>query len=689
MNVLVYSGQGTTVNSVAQCVATLRTLLANHYAVSTIDAPALIHEPWQKSTSLLIIPGGADLPYCRALNGAGNNKISSFVRKGGKFIGFCAGGYYGSKRVEFEESNPSYAVVGPRELAFYPGICRGTAFPGFVYDSEAGARAVKLLVDTEVLPDLQVNSESEHSFTFHSYYNGGGVFVNADDLKDESVAVIARYADDRKVDGGDAAIVYVKSGLGAAVLTGPHPEFSPKRLKTTDSSLPLGYSDMVKLLLKYDAQRLEFMKSLLAKLGLKVDRDIDQNTSPIPTPLYLTSAYPEALLQLWKSLTETEGLFQLDEDRKTLTHVGENDTFQFELSSESRFNLQSLQDSLEEEEDEIYELDKVIKHEIVYLSTRGRLELPSIRETPYWDHQLYYKYLNQSQSGNKPIFGSIINYAEVVSSTSTMLDKNLTLLRHLPTGFANIGTIQVAGRGRGGNVWVSPIGLLAVSFVVRHQASNQAVAPLVFIQYLASLAIVEAIRGYDAHSDQLDVRLKWPNDIYARNPSYDAEDEASSEYLKLAGVLVNSNYIGGEYLLVIGCGINTANEAPSTSLNTLVNKLNEQRRKHALPAISPFRLEILCAKILQTFEVMYDVFKTHGFQMFESLYYSRWLHSNAVVQLDMYGGAKAVIKGISLDYGMLVVDEIGFDGRPTSRKYTLQPDGNSFDMMKGLLKKKI
>lgn len=38
-------------------------------------------------------------------------------------------------------------------------------------------------------------------------------------------------------------------------------------------------------------------------------------------------------------------------------------------------------------------------------------------------------------------------------------------------------------------------------------------APVVFLQYLAALAVVEGIKTYDHGYQRVPVRLKWPNDI--------------------------------------------------------------------------------------------------------------------------------------------------------------------------------
>lgn len=174
------------------------------------------------SCALLVFPGGADLGYCRTLNGEGNRRISRYVNNGGAYLGFCAGGYYGSSKCEFEVGNPKLAVVGERELGFFPGVCRGLAFDGFVYNSEAGARAADVKINKAAFENVKDGLPD----TFKSYYNGGGVFVDAEKLKERKVEVLASYTEDLHVDSGEgkAAIVYRQIGQGHAVLTGPHPE---------------------------------------------------------------------------------------------------------------------------------------------------------------------------------------------------------------------------------------------------------------------------------------------------------------------------------------------------------------------------------------------------------------------------------------------------------------------------------
>ena len=139
---VVYADKGAGQRSVSTLVATLR---EHGLTVRTILADEVVAGGWEHGCDLFAMPGGADQPYCALLNGQGNARIRSFVAGGGRFIGICAGAYYGSARCEFELGT-ELEIAGARELAFFPGIARGAAFPGFVYAKETGSRAAELLL---------------------------------------------------------------------------------------------------------------------------------------------------------------------------------------------------------------------------------------------------------------------------------------------------------------------------------------------------------------------------------------------------------------------------------------------------------------------------------------------------------------------------------------------------------------
>lgn len=119
-------------------------------------------------------------------------------------------------------------------------------------------------------------------------------------------------------------------------------------------------------------------------------------------------------------------------------------------------------------------------------------------------------------------------------------------------------------------MWVNPAGCLVCSFTVRPPPSRDTKAALastslVFVQYLAGLAVTETCREILGPEAGGKVRLKWPNDIYAAPLDYDPgrlpvrKSKSSSgaadppkELKKLGGVLVSTNFSGGEVDLIVG-----------------------------------------------------------------------------------------------------------------------------------------
>ncbi|MBS0625537.1 MAG: biotin--protein ligase [Verrucomicrobia bacterium] len=169
-----------------------------------------------EKVDVFILPGGRDLPYHAALQGPGNAQIRSFVEKGGKFIGICAGAYYGCSQVVFDPGHP-LEVCGERELKFFPGSGIGPAygFGTFHYNSPIGARAA--LLETEI-------------GVFRAYYNGGCYFEG--DLTD--CKILARYGE---LAGKPPAIISRSIGQGEAILSGVHIEASPDILAEADPLL--------------------------------------------------------------------------------------------------------------------------------------------------------------------------------------------------------------------------------------------------------------------------------------------------------------------------------------------------------------------------------------------------------------------------------------------------------------------
>jgi biotin--protein ligase len=464
------------------------------------------------------------------------------------------------------------------------------------------------------------------------------------------------------------------------------------------------YPRIVEALAADDKQRVDFMKACLAKLGLSPSQD-DQGV-PSLSRLHLSTLEASEVSRIassWSDIVE-------EVDGKHLIK-GENDTFSVEKQSgpwkaqdSSTLSLQKVADALPavvkdvlpaaisdpssttsteqenaKQDTGIVDYDKITKTLLVHDTS-----LPDTKQTPYFNHHAYfanlYAYKSKHHHNTSESFGNVLLYGEVVTSTNTLLEKNPKLLDKLPIGTTATATTQVAGRGRGNNVWVSPPGSLMFSTVLRHPMSLSSTAPVVFIQYLCALAIVSGIHTYDRGYSSLPVKLKWPNDIYALDPSKgrNASPSDPKNYVKIGGILVNSSYSGGDYTLICGVGINVSNTAPTTSLNALCTAAK----------LPPMQGEKLLASILVNFESLYLRFCHGGFTPLLDVYYRHWLHSEQIVTLEQEGGAKARIKGITSDWGLLVAEELGWEDRPTGRKWELQSDSNSFDFFRGLLKRK-
>lgn len=617
--------------SVRQTKSFLSNLMSPYYAVSVITEKQLLEEPWMGVTSLLVIPGGADLPYCRVLNGPGNRRIKQYIRKGGRFLGLCAGGYYGASSIEFEKNTP-LEVSGPRELKLYSGVARGSVFKGFVYGTDKGAHATKILFTKNGIECSTV-----------CYYNGGSLFEG-----DTDAEVLARYAAPVQIDSKEAepaAIVFKPFGEGKVVLSGVHFEYDLDEVSSYGREVD---PQVVAKIYEARQSRREMVEYLFSdKLGLKVSQDSILAT-PRLTQLHLTSLADhkpsvESFLDAVGPLCDKEGVLADKEDV-------------FKLVDSERALVES-------------DINPESNEKVIVVHREGH---PSAQKTPYFNQGIYFaelsSYVHKLGIQNRPNIGSLLLYGEVVSSTSTMLEKNLQLLRKVPHGTIAFGTQQTAGRGRGANVWVNPIGVMAVSGVIRIPQS-QCNQPLAFIQYITSLAVIRAINSFLPQGADIGLRIKWPNDIYIK-----LDDEKKTDSLaKIGGVIVSCNIFANEFVIVFGSGTNVDNPHPTMSVNSRIAQLG------AGPKI---QLESLLARFMAILDDMTQRFFISGFGIFEHEYKSVWLHSNAVVTLEKYGNVQAVVQGISSDTGMLIAED------KAGIKYELQPDGNSFDMLRGLISRK-
>ncbi|KAI0249778.1 hypothetical protein BJV78DRAFT_1224805 [Lactifluus subvellereus] len=315
-------------------------------------------------------------------------------------------------------------------------------------------------------------------------------------------------------------------------------------------------------------------------------------------------------------------------------------------------------------------------------------ELPPRELMPRFDVEKYFAVLegvrgNQEASAAADSswgLGEALFYGEAVTSTQTMLERNPRLLTSLPAPIVSLATFQLAGRGRGSNAWLSPEGCLQFSVLVRAPLSALPAARLVFVQYLVGLAVIHACRhrrvlGSGDGDRGARVKLKWPNDVYVELPGGEK---------KVGGILVNTSFSGGNVDIVVGCGIDVCTPSPVTALSALC------------PPGQQLDIETVLALILTEFERLWTTFvRGRGsWAPFEEAYLDAWMHSDQLVTLTTVDPPIPVrIIGITHDHGLLrtIPERTGWSRswrHGTDEYVDLRPDGNSFDIMTGLIKAK-
>ncbi|XP_022223882.2 biotin--protein ligase [Drosophila obscura] len=256
--------------------------------------------------------------------------------------------------------------------------------------------------------------------------------------------------------------------------------------------------------------------------------------------------------------------------------------------------------------------------------------------------------------------GRLVIYAPVVSSSMHVIN-NLELIN----GLAVLPIEQTAGVGRSNNQWLSPLGCAMFSLQLHIAMDSPLGSRLPLIQHLIGTAIVNTLRGHPIYG-VLDISLKWPNDIYAHGN------------IKIGGLVVNTTLLGSQAIVNIGSGINLNNSKPTLCINDMIREHNNNAA--ALNKLPLLKYEQFIAMIFNEIERLLAEVQNGDFKSFYALYYSIWLHSGQTVKICLQNEQEkdAEIIGID-DFGFLKVR------LPTGTIETVQPDGNSFDMLKGLI----
>ncbi|MEN4016978.1 MAG: biotin--[acetyl-CoA-carboxylase] ligase [Methanobacterium sp.] len=189
---------------------------------------------------------------------------------------------------------------------------------------------------------------------------------------------------------------------------------------------------------------------------------------------------------------------------------------------------------------------------------------------------------------NTSYIGKEIHYFREVDSTNQVAKRLAEA--GAPEGVVVIAEMQKKGRGRRGKPWISPLGGVWMSIILRPDALPLNAPQLTFT---AGVAAAKTIK----EEYPLDVGIKWPNDILI-------EDK------KVCGILteINTGKDSIDYIIA-GIGIDA---------NVDLELIPPELRKDATSLKSELEKEIsrmmLVRKFLENFEKMYSEFNHGNFQ---------------------------------------------------------------------------
>jgi len=249
-----------------------------------------------------------------------------------------------------------------------------------------------------------------------------------------------------------------------------------------------------------------------------------------------------------------------------------------------------------------------------------------------------------------------------VCETTIKICKSLN--RVLPTfdGIVVNAESQLAAVGRAGNQWLAPKGSISVSFDFNIPMKSELGRNIVFLQHILAVSIVDAVITLTKTPD-FPLRIKWPNDIYYKRSH------------KMGGILVEASSDGNFMRCIISAGLNVANSNPTICINDM------------LPTDSGKQLTVeeTLAEIMNKFELYVNLFVNRGKKEFIEVYQTFWLHSSEEVTIVHEENGlrdKVVIRGLDPN-GYLEVRS-----KNTGKLFSVFDNGNTFDMLKGLIRPK-
>ncbi|KAL3116154.1 hypothetical protein niasHT_002278 [Heterodera trifolii] len=286
---------------------------------------------------------------------------------------------------------------------------------------------------------------------------------------------------------------------------------------------------------------------------------------------------------------------------------------------------------------------------------RRRDGLPETTQQHRFEVELFFQQLATKR------LGQVLLYVPVCRTTMEVA-KSLSHAFPLFDGILVVAGIQLAGKGRAGNDWISPAGCASFSFNFNIPCDSNLGRSICFLQHITAVSVASAVsKLLKDEIPDFPIRLKWPNDIYYER-SY-----------KLGGLIVQVSHCGPNYCCTVGVGLNVANAKPTICINDML-PMHSNRQ---------LTVEEVLAWTMNEFEYFVNVFEKKGRAEFLKSYYRFWMHSHEEVQIlhSENGGRreKVVIRGLD-EYGYLEVRS-----KETGQIMNVMDDGNTFDLFHGLI----
>ncbi|WFD44451.1 hypothetical protein MPSI1_003119 [Malassezia psittaci] len=717
MKVLVHSGDDSHASGADSAVRVLRKMFGNVYDVQPINQASLVNDPWPMDTRLVWLPNGDLLEYQQVLTRA-VSRIDAFLQAGGCLVAvgvacacFCDATET-SKDVQTSMASQSGQVKG---LPQFPGTFSMTG-----YENE---RDIQVILEDGQL--CTVKDPLGCLATFTGDYKAGNrlaSYVTRSDLPTNPSMCTGSSV---------SAAVQINARQGQLFLFG----FCPFTMQWANSRTEESPQLNPVLCLLRDKTNLAVSRGVVEHQN--APNSLDDPIRILPYFLVsrsdaqldlLVAALRQAAKQTEQAPIAPHAKRELSPDfanningiRDTLFVKDTHDEYCiFVTEPDAVSSLQRIRQACKDADYSFYEAEHGIDFHLVRKTLTITQINVSLEEdgmesewnllSPYFQLENYFRAMLRARialqsrslpwpkSATRFAIGDVVGYAQVITSTQTMMEKNAAFLRASPVGLTLIATHQVAARGRGQNTWISPLGCL--QFSTRFTLPGSAGAKSVFLQYLVALAVVYGV------SQALDpsigdvlrgrIRIKWPNDIYAEVRDdmpgcvHRSIDGTERRFVKIGGILVNAIYTQNKFDLVLGCGLNVLNSQPTSCIQQVLDDFST----------SPMKVtqEMCAAAIFTTLERILSTFEAnkYDFTPFTAAYRAAWLHDDQEISLEL---ERVRVVGITGDYGLLRTvpmqsavrssDSVAWSAKPLAGSFDVQPDGNSFDMLQNLIKPK-